>query len=159
MQMHVFSFKFFAFSEEAVGDEGKKIEAVQSNLSQLMANTDNKMHQLEEVFEPKAVRELELIDKPLDSIVHSGSNSLLRNWMSANIIQVTNRQQLQLKVNRIASFVSGDRISNPQTLCFQCHFPRLSAWKVRKTKPRSSSWMTGYLFPTCSNSANSVVIQ
>lgn len=52
----VFSFKFFAFFEEAVGDEGKKIEAVQSNLSQLMANTDNKMHQLEEVFEPKAVR-------------------------------------------------------------------------------------------------------
>ena len=56
MQMHGQCFKFFAFSEEAVGDEGKKIEAVQSNLSQLMANTDNKMHQLEEVFEPKAVR-------------------------------------------------------------------------------------------------------
>ena len=52
----VFSFKFFAILWGSCGDEGKKIEAVQSNLSQLMANTDNKMHQLEEVFEPKAVR-------------------------------------------------------------------------------------------------------
>lgn len=37
-----------AFQREAVGDEAKKIEAFQSELSQLMANTDNKMHQLDE---------------------------------------------------------------------------------------------------------------
>ena len=68
MRMHGVSF----CPKEAVGDEAKKIEAFQSQLGQLMANTDNKMHQLEEVFEPERFR----FDRETDSNVHSDSNSL-----------------------------------------------------------------------------------
>jgi len=65
-----------AFQREAVGDEAKKIEAVQSELSQLMANTDNKMHQLEEAQRLKSQKnEAEI--KFLDDRMSENHKSLI----------------------------------------------------------------------------------